>query len=357
MSHEHLAKERSVALVAWQGKQRVEPEIANRRAGPGSCEPVEVLDVRSAVVNRPESHMRVGDAIHVLLPLSGALVSIVGAGGKTRVLFELAEDLANRGPDVLLTTTTNIFDPRGEPGRRFDQVLLEADLAEPFEDPGEISAYREHGPSPEGRGRLIVLASREIPGTGKLQGIHPSWMARLSFDWAYVLVEADGAKGRSIKAPGDHEPVVPLSTGVVVGVVGLDCLGRPMDGATVHRPERFQAVTGCPLGAPIRPAHIAALARAPEGLFKGAPPGSRRILLLNKADRCVLPPTEVLQEVLAAGPLETDLTIVCSHEGSNSPGRVLMLAPASGFGARDSVVGPGIAEGPPGSARRFGACR
>ena len=168
------------ALVAWQGKQRVEPVVANRRAGPGSCEPVEVLDVRSAVVNRPESHMRVGDAIHLLLPSSGALVSIVGAGGKTRVLFELGEDLANRGPDVLLTTTTHIFDPRGEPGRRFDQVLLEADLAEPFQEPGDTPACCEHGPSPEGRGRLIVLGSREVPGTGKLQGIHPSWMARLS---------------------------------------------------------------------------------------------------------------------------------------------------------------------------------
>lgn len=345
------------ALVAWQGKQRVEPQVANRRAGPGSCEPVEVLDVGSAVVNRPESHMSVGDAIQLFLPLSGAVVSIVGAGGKTTVLFELGEHLANRGPDILLTTTTNIFDPRGDPGRRFDQVLLEADLAEPFEEPGEIPACRDHGPSPKRRGRLIVLGSREVPATGKLQGIHPSWMARLSRDWAYVLAEADGAKRRSIKAPGDHEPVVPPSTGAVIGVVGLDCLGRPMDGATVHRPERFQAVTGCPMGAPIRPPHIAALARAPEGLFKGAPPGSRRILLLNKADRCILPPAEVLQEILAAGPLETDLTAVCSHEGSNSPGRVLMLAPASGFGTRDSTVGPSIAEGPPGSRLRFGACR
>jgi probable selenium-dependent hydroxylase accessory protein YqeC len=301
--------------------------------------------------------MSVGDAIQLFLPLSGAVVSIVGAGGKTTVLFELGEHLANRGPDILLTTTTNIFDPRGDPGRRFDQVLLEADLAEPFEEPGEIPACRDHGPSPKRRGRLIVLGSREVPATGKLQGIHPSWMARLSRDWAYVLVEADGAKRRSIKAPGDHEPVVPPSTGAVIGVVGLDCLGRPMDGATVHRPERFQAVTGCPMGAPIRPPHIAALARAPEGLFKGAPPGSRRILLLNKADRCILPPAEVLQEILAAGPLETDLTAVCSHEGSNSPGRVLMLAPASGFGTRDSTVGPSIAEGPPGSRLRFGACR
>ena len=174
--------------------------------------------------------MRIGDAIQLLLPPSGALVSIVGAGGKTRVLFELGEHLANHGPDILLTTTTNIFDPRGEPGRRFDQVLLEADLAEPFEEPHEIPACCEHGPSSEGRGRLIVLGSREVPGTGKLRGIHSSWMARLSRDWAYVLVEADGANRRSIKAPGDHEPVVPPSTGAVIGVVGLDCLGRPWTG-------------------------------------------------------------------------------------------------------------------------------
>ena len=307
-------------------------------------------------MNRPERQMGVGDVIQLCLPVSPAVVSIVGAGGKTRVLYELGEHLANGGPDIVLTTTTHIFDPRGEPGRRFDQVLLEADLAEPFEELRELPACCKHGSSPEGRGRLIVLGSREVPGTGKIQGIHPSWMARLSRDWAYVLVEADGAKCRPIKAPGDHEPVVPLSSGVVIGVVGLDCLGRPMDGATVHRPERFQAVTGCPMGAPIRPAHIATLARAPEGLFKGAPPGSHRILLLNKADRCVLPPAEVLREILAAGPLETDLTAICAHEGSNSPGRVLMLAPASRFGKGASLVEPGIAERPPTSTVRFGAC-
>ena len=118
-------------------------------------------------------------------------------------------------------------------------------------------------------------------------------MARLSRDWAFVLVEADGAKHRSIKAPGDHEPVVPPSTGAVIGVVGLDCLGRPMDGATVHRPERFHAVTGCPMGAPIRLAHIATLVRAPEGLFKGAPPArvgsscsTRRIVSCRDPQRC-----------------------------------------------------------------------
>jgi hypothetical protein len=76
--------------------------------------------------------------------------------------------------------------------------------------------------------------------------------------------------------------------------------------------------------------------------------------LLNKADLCALSPTEVLQEILAAGPVETDLTAVCSHEGSDSPGRVLMLAPARGFGTRDCAMGPSIAEGPPGSALGFG---
>ncbi|MGD1012582.1 MAG: selenium cofactor biosynthesis protein YqeC [Acidimicrobiales bacterium] len=288
--------------------------------------------------------MRVSDAIGLLLPSSGAVVAVVGAGGKTTVLFELGEDLARRGADTLVTTTTAIFDPRGEPGRPFDEVLLEADMAHPFQDHGEIRACCTRQASLEKRGRLIVLASRAEPGGGKLEGIHPSWPARLSRAWAYVLVEADGAKRRSIKAPGEHEPVVPPSTDVVIGVVGLDCVGRSMDAATVHRPERFQAVTGCPMGAPVQLAHVATLVRAPKGLFKSAPPGSRRIVLLNKADRCVLPAAEVLGQILASGAIEADLIIVCSHDGSNSPGRVLMLAPASGLGTRVAVGASRVAE-------------
>lgn len=126
------------------------------------------------------------------------------------------------------------------------------------------------------------MAARATAPAGKLAGVHPSRVDELRAAWPVVLVEADGSKGLPLKAPAPWEPVVPDRTDLVVGVVGLDALGWPMDERTVHRPELFAAVTGCPPGGPIGWDHLVALARHPEGLFKGAV--GRRAILLNKAD-------------------------------------------------------------------------
>ena len=115
-------------------------------------------------------------------------------------------------------------------------------------------------------------------------------------------MEADGSRRLPVKAPAPHEPALPPGPLLVVGVIGLGCLGRPMDGATVHRPELFARITGCAPGEAIGWAHLAALAAHPEGLFKGAP--GPRALLLNQADLGGPPPPGLR--------LEADLVLVCS---------------------------------------------
>jgi len=219
------------------------------------------------------------------LPAAG-VIALVGAGGKTSALFALGEELAGRGPGcgVLLTTTTHLFDPRLEPGRTYDRLVLAPGWEEPAAA-GRPGPEWDPGPGFPDRGRRIVLAAGVVPGEDRLRGLHPSRIAGLARDWAFVLVEADGAKRRPVKAPAAHEPVLPPTAGLVLGVVGLDCLGQPMAEPAVHRPELFGALTGCAAGAPIRPEHLAALCTAPLGLFKGVPAGTRRVLLLNKADR------------------------------------------------------------------------
>jgi len=217
---------------------------------------------------------------------AGGVIALVGAGGKTSALFGLGEELAGRGPawGVVLTTTTHLYDPRRETGRVFDRVALAPAWAEPARGLEPEPAW-DPGPAWPDRGRRIVLAARELPGEGKLRGIDPFRVGQLARSWPYVLVEADGARGRPVKAPADFEPALPPAAGLVVGVVGLDCLGQPMAGPWVHRPERFGPLAGCAPGEPIRPEHLAALCRAPQGLFKGVPAGTPRVLLLNKADR------------------------------------------------------------------------
>lgn len=276
--------------------------------------------------------MRLLDTLLPFLPFGGGVIAIVGAGGKTRALFVLAEELSETGADVLLTTTTHIRDPRLEMGRRFDRVMLDRVYATPGNPLGAAP-----GNSPDvdpwiglpGRGRRIVLASSE-ESSGKLKGVHPSRIAELQRPGAFILVEADGAGMRPIKAPAEWEPVVPPSTELVLGLVGLDCLGRPMDAATVHRPQCFEAITHCPFGAPIRLTHVAALALSPAGLFKGAPPEARRVLLLNKAERSPLAPEALLRSL----PEEcADRILVCCLQDPNPEGRILDGAspsPASG---------------------------
>ena len=232
--------------------------------------------------------MNLADALLPLLPEPRGLVAFVGAGGKTSALFSLGAALADRGGPALLTCTTHLLDPRLESGRPTLALLLRPDLE------GPESAL----PLPVAKPGLSLLMARAEPPE-KLKGIHPSWLPALRNHWPYLLVEADGSKRLPLKAPADHEPVLPPEPDLVVGVMGLDALGQPLDAHSVHRPELFAQITGCPLGEPISWEHLVALARHPLGLFKGVP--GRRVLLLNKTDRAPFLPR---REQLAALPAE-----------------------------------------------------
>ncbi len=290
--------------------------------------------------------MRLSEALLPLLPDpgNGGVIALVGAGGKTRALFGLGEALSLRGQDVVLTTTTHLFDPRLEPARVFDQVVLEPAYAAPPASGADPTGLWERVPPFPGRGRRIVVVSSALPDEGKLRGIDPAWVAPLAGQRTFVLVEADGSRGRPVKAPEAHEPVIPAITQVVLGFVGLDGLGRPMDDTTVHRPERFGAVTGCAPGASIRLSHLAALARSPQGLFKGTPAGAQRVLLLNKADRCPRAPADLLRDLCVADPLGVDLVLVCAL-GDPDPAKEVLAQVRPPFAP--------CAQGAP----REGACR
>ena len=144
-------------------------------------------------------------------------MSFVGAGGKTSLLLHLARELASDERPVLVTTTTHLADPREEPGASVERVLLLPAL----EQTGNDAALPELAPG------VTLLVSRRAEPPRKLKGIDPSHVARLASIWPVVLVEADGSKSLPIKAPAGHEPVVPGSTGLTVGVLGLDALGWP----------------------------------------------------------------------------------------------------------------------------------
>ncbi len=247
--------------------------------------------------------MNLADALLPLLPGGGGVIAFVGGGGKTTALFRLARERAPR--PVLLTATTHLADPRLEPGRE-GRLVLDPRMEGPWQ--GEAVACAGPGPT--------ILMAREADAPGKVKGIHPSWIPALGRAWDLVLVEADGSRGLPVKAPAPHEPVLPPDPDLVVGVIGLDCLDRPLDGTVAHRPELFSALTGCAPGEPIGWKHLGALVRHPRGLFKGA--SGARVLLLNKADAAGgrQPPAGLFDVPVLVGSLSAPDGVMLVGEGA-----------------------------------------
>lgn len=133
------------------------------------------------------------------------VISLVGGGGKTTVMYELAEELESIGKKVIVTTSTHIRKPA-------DYRTVTAERAEELK-----KIPWDHG---------ILVTGREAED-GKLKGMAEEELEKLSAYCDVLLIEADGAKCLPLKVPMIHEPVIIPATELVIACAGLDCVGRP----------------------------------------------------------------------------------------------------------------------------------
>ncbi|MBW1722940.1 MAG: putative selenium-dependent hydroxylase accessory protein YqeC [Deltaproteobacteria bacterium] len=199
-------------------------------------------------------------------------LALVGAGGKTSLLFGLARELSRKGGRVLVTCTTKMRYSEARMARRVLFTREDASWRTRLEE-----SLRETGP---------VFLAETLLETGKVQGISPLLAEELYASGIadYLLVEADGAAGHPLKAPADHEPVIPGGVSAVIALMGLEALGRPFSPETVFRAARFRDITGCEPDRPLTPRILARVVNHPFGLFKGAAASARKIVFLNKVD-------------------------------------------------------------------------
>jgi len=203
----------------------------------------------------------------------GGVISLVGAGGKTSLMFKLAHELSRTGGSVLTTTTTKILEPKPN---QSSCVVVSDSVTRLVNQAKDLTDNQPH----------ITMALDRLPDKGKLIGIPPSaidtlWDSNL-FRW--IVVEADGAAGRPLKAPADHEPVIPGCTSCVVGLAGLNGIGRPLTDQWVFRSERFAELSGIALNSSVTETAVADVITHNKGLFKIAPGKAARIVFLNQAD-------------------------------------------------------------------------
>ena len=93
----------------------------------------------------------------------------------------------------------------------------------------------------------------------------------LGGEFDLLVVEADGSRGKVVKAPADHEPVIPSSVTQVIAVIGADALDRVIEDVA-HRPMRTAALCGCGPYERLTPARAALLLSSPRGGRKSVPP-------------------------------------------------------------------------------------
>jgi len=222
------------------------------------------------------------------------VISFVGAGGKTTAALRLMEELAEIEQRVVFTTTTKIL----EPIPRANEYLLLADEEETLAQmPDLLTRYpkvflaqrrlEEVDPTALGEG------DKDYPmRPNKLEGVPPSLVDRLALrlrsgqaqrlGGVVILVEADGAGHRALKAPAAHEPVVPTSTTILAPLADLTVLGKPLAEKHVHRPELVTDLTGATVGQPVTVEMVATVLSHPQGGLKGLPKQARVIPILNQ---------------------------------------------------------------------------
>jgi probable selenium-dependent hydroxylase accessory protein YqeC len=200
------------------------------------------------------------------------LIALVGAGGKTTLMFRLAKEFLLHAQKVITTTTTKIFEPSQE---ETPWLLVERE---------EKRIKRQLAPLLEKYHHLTLAAERV--GSGKLAGFPPDVIDRLWQDHEIdgVIVEADGAKRRPLKAPREGEPVIPSRSTLIIGLLGLDGLDKELNEENAFQVDRLSRLTGTPRGERISEETFIHLALHPEGLFKGSPSEARRVVLLNQVD-------------------------------------------------------------------------
>jgi probable selenium-dependent hydroxylase accessory protein YqeC len=213
----------------------------------------------------------------------GDVVSLVGAGGKTTILYALSMELRRRGLSVVATCTTHM------------QMPMTASTIPPLVVVEEEDNWLQTVKARIGRyGSVTVIESRARED--KLRGVDPVMIDPLRSLADCVVIEADGARGRSFKAPADHEPVVPDETTLAVVIVGLDILGKTLDEKNVHRLEVVKRLSHARPASEVTDEVV--VAAIVDGYLTKLPRDARKIAFLNKASDDRLKAAEKLGEKL-----------------------------------------------------------
>jgi molybdenum cofactor cytidylyltransferase len=204
--------------------------------------------------------------------LSQRVISLVGAGGKSTALFQLAGQLLDRPSPIVIVAATSHLGAWQAASATQHVIVNDVD-------------------------RLSSIFDKDLRGvmlfTGEIKGDRFLPIDTICLNWLRekserrnipLLIEADGSREHALKAPAAHEPPIPDFTNTVVVIAGLGALGKSLGDEYVHRAAIYAQLGGLPLGHDITPESILKVLLHPQGGMKNIPPNARRVAFLNQAD-------------------------------------------------------------------------
>ena len=214
---------------------------------------------------------------------SSPCIAFIGSGGKTTAMFQLAGTLGRRADGqsrveakdersspVIVTATSHLG--AWQLGLADQHIIADT--------PGPIEKL-EHGL------KGIILVTGEVDGD-RAKPVNNNLMNWLQQFCGYhsipLLIEADGSRGKPLKAWAEHEPPIPEFVEIVVQVVGLTGLGKSLNDENVHRPEIFSKLSGLSIGESITADSLIRILKNDESGLKNIPANARKVVLLNQAD-------------------------------------------------------------------------
>ena len=204
-------------------------------------------------------------------------ICLVGGGGKTTVMYELAAMWATCGCRVLVLTSTHILCPV--------DGSFAADAA------AVHNLWQQR--------RYAVIGTPEL-STGKLTAPPQDLYEALQLQADVILCEADGSRHHPCKVPEEHEPVLLPDSDIVLAVAGMDALGHSLAQAC-QRPQLAAELLGCGAEKILDEQMLAALLLSEQGARKNV--GTRTYyIVLNKCDLLkAVQQEEMLRLLVGAG--------------------------------------------------------
>ncbi len=204
---------------------------------------------------------------------SGEVIAIIGAGGKTTLMFSLAQELLTPSQLVITTTTTKIYPPNSKETCLVGFIQEKSNLKNLLDQCQDLPH--------------VTLVSQYLKEKRKLAGISPEVISQLKrfSEVENILIEADGAARRPFKAPRfPYEPVVPSCTDKVIVMMGAEVIGKPLTSEYVFRWEIASKLSELAWGKPLTIEAIQKILLHPQGLLATSPSQAEIILWINKLD-------------------------------------------------------------------------